>query len=205
MTKLIQHHQKNNLNAALRRRSFLGQASLMSLPLTAWLAGCSTHPESSEKRALMYTRKPTLWQAIKALSNSGLTREGVSQALATSLSEMRRTQHTIFFEGTEVALDADLKIAKIDLRLKLEDETNPSKTPPKPGFLVLEMSGPCVFLDEVKEKYEALQITDIPRGRSVNEATTHTSIQPWGSLSFGFKEDRPKCLAFVAFAPNKAL
>jgi hypothetical protein len=211
MTKPI-HPQKSKPQSklpstALHKRRFLklGMVLGLSVAATHGLSACNTTIELPRKSEPMNPKKPSLWQAINALSNSGLSKTGVNAALSTSLSEVRRTPHTVFFEGGDVALADELKIAKIDLRLSVDTETNSNNTPPEPGFLVINIEGHCVFLNEIEGRYSALKITERPRGRSADEATVYTSTQPWGALSFGFKEERPQCLDFVVFAPNKVV
>ena len=85
-------------------------------------------------------------------------------------------------------------VEKIDLRRGQEEDD--------PGFLALIVGGTCIGLDAVRARYGALTVTDRPRGRSWNEVTSYTTIQPWGELSFSFAQRNPDYLSSVAFAPK---
>ncbi len=138
----------------------------------------------------------TLWQSIDALAAQlPFSVQKVGRTLSTTLSDTHAEGGTVFqfFEGTPVRLADGTELARIDLRIKREGA--------HPGFLVLELKGRCVPLAEVRQHYPALQITDVPRGRSLDESTSHTATLGWGRLSFGFAERNPGCLAFVAFDP----
>ncbi|MDN6885383.1 hypothetical protein QMO14_17450 [Variovorax sp. CAN2819] len=145
---------------------------------------------------LQATTTITLWQAIDALAAQlPFSTQKVGRTLSTTLSDTHAEGGAVFqfFEGTPVRLADGAELARIDLRIKREDASR--------GFLVLELKGRCVPLAEVRQHYAALDITDVPRGRSLDEATTFTAMPGWGRLSFGFTERNPDCLAFVAFDP----
>jgi hypothetical protein len=138
----------------------------------------------------------TLWQAIDALAAQlPFSMQKVGRTLSTTLSDTHAEGGTVFqfFEGTPVRLADGAELARIDLRIKREGA--------HPGFLVLELKGRCVPLAEVRQHYPALEITGVPRGRSLDESTSHTATLGWGRLSFGFTERNPDCLTFVAFDP----
>ena len=138
----------------------------------------------------------TLWQTIETLAvQLPFSTQNVGRTLSTTLSDTLAAGGNVFqfFEGSPVRLADGTELARIDLRIKREDASR--------GFLVLELKGRCVPLAEVRQHYAALDITDVPRGRSLDEATTFTAMPGWGRLSFGFTERNPDCLAFVAFDP----
>ncbi|MGN8083624.1 hypothetical protein [Variovorax sp. 22077] len=138
----------------------------------------------------------TLWQTIDTLAAQlPFSTQNVGRTLSTTLSDTLAAGGNVFqfFEGSPVRLADGTELARIDLRIKREDASK--------GFLVLELKGRCVPLGEVRQHYAALEITDVPRGRSLDEATTFTATPEWGRLSFGFTERNPDCLAFVAFDP----
>ncbi|MDR6524151.1 hypothetical protein J2789_006854 [Variovorax paradoxus] len=139
----------------------------------------------------------TLWLAIDMLvTQIPFSKAKVESALLTQLSDTKAPGSEVFqfFEGTPVRFEDGVEASKFDLRIKREGA--------HPGFLVLEVQGRCVPLDEVKRHYADLAITDVPRGRSMNEATSYTATLGWGRLSFGFREKNPGCLAFIAFDPS---
>ncbi|QDQ84733.1 hypothetical protein [Paraburkholderia megapolitana] len=141
--------------------------------------------------------KTTLWQAIDTLvAQLPFSKAKVETALGTPLREVDRNTYTVFLESADAVQLADNeRIAKIDLRLGSEQA--------HPGLLSLDLEGGCINLDAVRAHYSNLKITDIPRGRSLDEATTHSAALPWGKLSFGFKERAPNCLAYVVLAPGE--
>ena len=171
-----------------RRRWLLG--------LAIGLTGCVSAIESKEKAHKMTTRQMTLWQLIDALAQQvPFSKIKVETVLATDLHEIRRTNHTAFFQGGGVELAQACKVARIDLRLGTE--------PKDPGFLVLDIEGVCIRIEDLRERYNTLDLTETPRGRSLDESTTYSVVKPWGKLSFGFKERKPDCLAQVALDPDK--
>lgn len=138
----------------------------------------------------------TLWQAIDALAAQlPFSTQKVGRTLSTTLTDTNAQGSEVFrfFEGTPVRLGDGTELARIDLRIKREG--------PHPGFLVLYLGGRCVPMAELRLHYAELQITGVPRGRSLDETTSHTATLAWGRLSFGFAERNPDCLAQVVFDP----
>ncbi len=146
----------------------------------------------------MTQSKMTLWQAIDALVNQiPFSKPKVESTLGAQLSEVRRNPYTVFLQNERtVVLAGGERINKIDLRLGTEEGD--------PGFLALDIDGDCIGIEAVRSHYGEVKITDVPRGRSLDEATTHSTVLPWGKLSFGFKERNPDCLAYVVLNPKKA-
>lgn len=138
----------------------------------------------------------TLWQAIDALAAQiPFSAQKVGHTLSTTFNDTHAAGGDVFqfFEGAPVRLADGTELSRIDLRIKREG--------PHPGFLVLDLQGRCVPLAEVRQHHGALEITDVPRGRSLDESTSYTATLGWGRLSFGFTERNPDCLAHVAFDP----
>ena len=147
----------------------------------------------------MTTKQMTLWQVIEALARQvPFTKAKLEALLSTTLSETDDTGNDVFqfFKSNRVALQSGVEIANVDLRVK--------RVGPHPGFMVLEIGGTCITLDQVRRHYSALKITDTPRGRSLEDATSYTAYLPWGELSFSFRELNPECLASIAFNPKKS-
>ncbi|WP_295982355.1 hypothetical protein [uncultured Variovorax sp.] len=139
----------------------------------------------------------SLWLAIDMLvAQIPFSKEKVESVVATQLSDTHAPGGQVFqfFEGTPVRFEDGVEASKFDLRIKREGA--------HPGFLVVDVQGRCVPLDEVRRHYADLAITDVPRGRSMEEATSYTATLGWGRLSFGFREKNPGCLAFVVFDPS---
>ncbi len=140
----------------------------------------------------------TVWQALEAITQQmPLSKSKVESLFATQFVESDNTGNEAFhfYKSGRVALSSDVAIATIDLRIK--------RAGGHPGFLALQLEGACISLDEVREKYSKLEITDVPRGRSLDDVTSHTAALTWGELSFSFKERRPQCLSSITFDPKK--
>lgn len=140
----------------------------------------------------------TLWQALTDLVRQiPFSTDKVEAALSTRLAERVEPSNEVFrfFEAASVQLADGVVISNVDLRIK--------RAGAHPGFLVLSVGGTCVALDQIRRHYGGLEITQAPRGRSLDEATTYTSMQPWGEMSFGFKERNRDCLAYIVFNPAK--
>lgn len=138
----------------------------------------------------------TLWQAIDALvARMPFSVEGVEAVLPGRLreDEQRGNDAFQFYKGNLIQLDSGVVIRNVDLRVR--------RSPPHPAFLVLNLQGSCITLEMLRSHYPGLHITDVPRGHSQEESTTHSLDAPWGRLSFGFKVSSPKCVDFVAFDP----
>lgn len=140
----------------------------------------------------------TLWQTIDALiSDIPFSTSKIEKRLPTRLAQASKpipSEVNQFFEGSAVHLADDVVVSNIDLRVRRHGS--------HPGFLVLELQGRCVAPAEISHHHTGLTLTDVPRGRSLDEATSYTAVLPWGSLSFGFRERNPDCLAFIAFNPS---
>lgn len=146
----------------------------------------------------------TLWQLIQRLPESlPFDKDKVEQATGMALRrrEAQTNEYFWFYESAApLLLQEAVALRTVDLRVRRDPDAG------HPGFLVLQLdtaAGRCVTLAEVKDRFGALQITDAPRGRSLEDVTSHTANRPWGRLSFSFKEERPDCLASVAFDPLK--
>ena len=136
-----------------------------------------------------------LWRVVDALARQiPFSKQKVETLLSTRLSDKNSTPYTTFLEGSGPELKEGVTISHIDLRLK------PSGT--GPGFLVLDIGGACVTVDQVKAHHENLRVTGLPREGSPDEETYYSKILPWGKLSFGFKEENPRCLSSVVFSPT---
>lgn len=170
---------------------------LRVLSLALCLAGCAK--ATGQTGDLQMTQqKMTLWQAIDALSHQiPFSKVKVEKLLSTHLTETDEGGNDVFqfFKSSPVDLLDGVVIENVDLRIK--------RIGPNPGFLVLNTGGSCITLDDVRAHYKDLRVTDRPRGRSLDEVTSHTTTLPWGDLSFSFKESNRECLASVVLNPQK--
>ncbi|AQW30134.1 hypothetical protein ACKZDW_16590 [Ralstonia syzygii subsp. celebesensis] len=142
--------------------------------------------------------KMTLWQAVDVLPRQiPFSKAKIENLLSAQLTETDEGGNDVFqfFKSSPVKLSDGVVIENIDLRIKRQGS--------HPGFMVLRVSGPCISLDMVRSHYGNLEVTDVPRGHSLEESTTHATTLPWGRLSFSFKERNPGCLASVTFKPKQ--
>lgn len=145
----------------------------------------------------MTQQKMTLWQAIDALVKQiPFSKAKIENLLSTQLTETAEGGNDVFqfFKSNPIKLSDGVVIENVDLRVK--------RAGPHPGFLVLSVGGGCIGIDAVRAHYKDLKITDTPRGHSLDEVTSHSTMLGWGELSFSFKERNPNCLASVAFDPK---
>ena len=141
----------------------------------------------------------SIWHLIEDIqTHPSLTLPHVEKKLAQTL--VQDPQHSNayfkFYYGQDIQLAGDTSVTKIDLRL-------PEEGAQSLGMLLLRLGGECIFMPQLKQQHENLRVTEIPRGRSLEEATTYTSSSPWGEIDFGFQEKKPDCLAYVILKPAK--
>jgi hypothetical protein len=165
--------------------------------LAGWLAGCGLINEMQSKENTMTAKNMTLWQAIGALEQQiPFTKAKIEGLLSTVLTETDNTGNDVFqfYKSRRIELGGGVEISNVDLRIK--------RNGPHPGFMVWDISGTCIKLAQVRSHYGEMQITDMPRGHSLDEETSYSTMRTWGKLSFGFAERNPDCLASIAFDPN---
>lgn len=141
----------------------------------------------------------SIWQIIDDMqSMSTFLLPGVEKILGQSLREeiQKSNEFFQFYSGQELALAGSISIVNIDLRL-------PRPTAARAGMLLLHVAGDCISLPQVKQRFPTLEITGVPRGRSLEEATTYTASTAWGEIDFGFQEKNADCLGYVGLKPNK--
>jgi hypothetical protein len=135
-----------------------------------------------------------LWTVIDYLpTRVPFATDKIESALNVVLTRDSENEYFTFYKATDLALSHGVVIENIDLRIKKEQ--------PHPGFLVLTLSGACVPKAEVFSRYENLELTGYPRGRSLDEEASYSRMESWGKLSFGFSERARDCLRTVVFNP----
>ncbi len=137
----------------------------------------------------------SLWEIMTLLrSESAMTRESIARDLSAELTLKNQNQYTLFYAGAGPQLNDNLRIANIDFRVPAPVAS------PRGSFLVLSLEGKgCITLDDVKQHYAGLTLSQVPHGHSLEEETGYrTTFNHW-KLAFGFKEKRPACLASVVF------
>lgn len=169
--------------------------------LGTWLliAAIAYQPTAhASKENKMIQLNLSVWQLIENLQDAPLSLDRVEKLLAQSLIEeiQHSNEHFRFFAGKPLALAGNSTIVGIDLRL-------PRSSTGKPGLLALNLGGECISLKNLQTVFSNLKVTGMPRGGSLEEATTYTEETAWGEISFGFQEKKPECLGYVVFEPNK--
>jgi hypothetical protein len=135
-----------------------------------------------------------LWGALTALERQmPLSPETVTSVLGAQLEPVRQAQMNrwSFYRASGSALRDGVVVSNVDLRVSIES--------PHQALLVLDISGRCVSVSEIASRFKPIEITDAPRGHSVDEETVWSTTRAWGNLAFGFKERQPDCLATIAF------
>lgn len=142
----------------------------------------------------------TLWQAIERLAKQmPFNPAKVEQALGTTLAVRAQTPYmTQWVGGGPISLSDDLYIEGSSLALGPDGEFNDR------SGLTIELGGTCITVEQVRQEFGALQVTQTPRGHSAEETTVHVSSQPWGRISFAFKASDPNCLSRVGIRPLRA-
>lgn len=148
----------------------------------------------------MITLHTSFWQIIESIQERpGLPLAHLEDTLHQTLFEHTEKSNAYFqfYAGEPVQLGDGIVLSKLDLRL-------PRQSNPNPALLVFTLQGTCIDLQQLQEKGPTaeLKITGTPRGRSVQEATTHSAFTAWGQLDFGFQQAKPECVAYVTFKPK---
>jgi hypothetical protein len=115
-----------------------------------------------------------------------------------ALRLIKTNEYTHFYQATSFELKDGSTVSDIDVRLsKDRNDHGP--------FLSFTWSGQCISLDTVKKHYPELRLTDVPRGRSENEVTSHTTPadKQGQEITFSFAETQPDCLHRVIISSQK--
>ncbi|EOZ6415171.1 hypothetical protein ACQUXI_004321 [Cronobacter turicensis] len=109
-----------------------------------------------------------------------------------------QNEYINFYRAEDVAFTAPGKLTNIELRLSREPHE-------KMLLFISHWQGPCLTLNEIKQHYPVLTITDTPRGHSENEVTSYTT--PAGAsgeaVTFSFTAKAPDCLNDVIISREK--
>lgn len=143
----------------------------------------------------------TLWQAVDALAQQiPFTRGNVESVLSTHLVEKDTSKNPIqnttfkFYTSGPVRLSDGVVISNVDLRVRYKAG--------HPGFLVLNLEGSCIGIEQVRSHYSDLKLTYPPRPDSKDAFTGYSTFPSWGKLSFSFLEKNPGCLSSLVFDPK---
>jgi hypothetical protein len=174
-----------------RRKQLISVIALMA-------ASCAV--AQVEKRSTMDIQSFNLWQLLEALGDQpSLAPDRSSRSVAVDFVENKRNRYFAFHQGGQLRLAEQVEIKSVQLRTSLADDRN--------GLVILELAGACLPIDEVRAHYPEVKISAAPQGHSLDERTSYSTQQPWGRLSFEFKQRNQKCVAAVvidrtAAAPN---
>ncbi|PXV75863.1 hypothetical protein C7433_103618 [Pantoea sp. PNA 03-3] len=103
-----------------------------------------------------------------------------------------QNEYINFYRADGIRLNDALLINDIELRL--------SKSPDGMApFLSFSPQGKCITLNEIKNHYQTIRLTDYPRGQSENELTSYTSPPDANGqvITFSFTAKNPDCLSRV--------
>lgn len=191
MTTNMYHGVKNI--AELNERVLKTFILLLALLATA----CQSSSYTSKDNTMIQLNL-SVWQLIEDMQTAPLSLSGIEEILNQTLVEQTQQSNNYFrfYSGQPVLLAGHSKIWKIDLRL-------PQPSHDATGLLVIDIDGECITVEQVNKVFPNLNITSMPRGDSLLEATTFTDVTTWGKISFGFQEKRPDCLGYLVFEPNR--
>lgn len=170
---------------------------LLLLLLAIATTACQPIAHASKENTMIQLNL-SVWQLIEDMQVASFTLAGVEKILGQTLVEQtqKSNEYVQFFSGQQLALAGNSIIAKIDLRL-------PRDTSNSKGMLALDLEGECITVQQVSQQFSDLAVTGIPRGDSLEEATTFTANTAWGKISFGFQQKKPDCLGYLVFNPAK--
>ncbi len=138
-------------------------------------------------------RPASLWDFITALRSS-LADINVATLNRAPLKFylISQNEYINFYGADDVAFAAAGRATDIELRLSRDPQE-------KTLVWISHWQGPCLTLNDVKQHYPVLTITDTPRGHSKNEVTSYTT--PAGAsgeaVTFSFTVKAPDCLSDV--------
>ncbi|ELY4483299.1 hypothetical protein SMZ77_004087 [Cronobacter turicensis] len=145
------------------------------------------------------TPSASLWTFIAAMRSS-LADINIATLNHAPLTFQLDSQNEYinFYRAEDVAFTAPGKLTDIELRLSRDPQE-------KTLLFISRWQGRCLTLNEIKQHYPVLTITDTPRGHSENEVTSYTT--PAGAsgeaVTFSFTAKAPDCLNDVIISRAK--
>ena len=172
-----------------------GRRRMLVMCAAMCAAACSMNVTHGKKRTMQSARKD-LWQIITSLEeHMPLTLKRIETILGLSFAETKRRGPFVIMAAEGLPLADGLTVSP-SLMVPATREFNDKSS------FGMELEGACISLDEVRRRYGELQLTQHPRGRSLQETAVWSAKRPWGTLSFAFREDKPDCLFDVSFQPH---
>jgi hypothetical protein len=135
---------------------------------------------------------PAVVEAVRA--SPKLSKASVEQLLGVKLVTLPGNDAFNLYKGGAGKLDG-MAVTAVDFR---EPKAGGGAT--AGPLLNLKVAGKCLKRADLEAKYGKMKLTGSPRGRSLDEESSWSLIEPWGRLSFGFAERNPDCLSSVTFA-----
>lgn len=136
----------------------------------------------------------SLWEVISVLEQQmPLSKANIEKSLETELIETERDENFILMTGTGPTLRDGVVLSKLDLMLESSMKIGDK------GAFAMELDGACLSLSDIRRHFKDIEITQHPRGRSLQETAVWSVSRLWGNLSFAFKAERPDCLFRVSF------
>jgi len=158
--------------------------------MLAMLAGLTLGAAGRATEGAIDMRHDTLWQLIDRLGDQpSLSPARIERVLPVKFAETYRNAYFSFHDAGRFDLAGPLHIDKVELRVSLTDAGR--------GLVTLRVGGACLPIEQVRARFADLVLSDVPRGRSLDEEASYATRRAWGKLSFGFKERNPRCLATV--------
>lgn len=151
---------------------------------------------SDKGKKMLVQTTAELFSLIQMVGQSfPLNPEKLASVIQTELKLANENDFVKFFEAGPINLSNGVVVQKLDYRAHKID-------PKHQGFVVLNLQGTCTTLAEIRQHYNQLEVTQIPKGRSELDTTTYSTMTPWGKLNFSFMEKSPDCLSSVSFDPQ---
>jgi hypothetical protein len=182
-----------NRNKASKFNIFFILASAIFLIGHVLASGLAINPGNSTMNPM------TFWQVTDAISKQyPFTKEKVESILSVRLDKRKVESNDLweFFIGKNVILADGVIISAVDFSFKKSD-------PSISGVGLNNITGTCITLDQVSDRYKLSGPSSIPRGESKLETWGFSKSTSWGRVVFGFRDTNgPGCLAYVAFHPK---
>ncbi|EPN9527359.1 hypothetical protein ACT5AM_002033 [Cronobacter malonaticus] len=167
---------------------YTGKAITAALITMLMLSGASASTSSA-----------SLWQFIGTMRSSLADINVVTLNRAPLAFQLdSQNEYINFYRAEDVVFNAAGKLTDIELRLSRDPQE-------KTLLFISHWQGQCLTLNDVKQRYPMLKITDTPRGHSQNEVTSYT--MPAGAsgeaVTFSISEKTPDCLSNVIISREK--
>lgn len=123
----------------------------------------------------------------------GIDRAAIETLVGVRLERGEQSNETVTFANSKE--DSAERALSVSLLV-----TPAGRFEGRQSALVLEShQKPCIGLAQVKSYFGALQLVQIPKGRSIEEVAVWSVQRQWGTLSFAFPEKDPACASRITF------